>query len=225
MNLNNILNQVLNAGQKMAQGKGAGQLGDMLGGMGANKDALLKIGGGVAAGSLLSMLLGKKSGNKMMKAGSLAAVGAIAYKAYQTWQQSQGQTQGQPFPALEAPPHERGGQAGEDASRVILRTMIAAAAADGSIDAGEQQILLGEIGQEDPELQQWLTRQIQQPASPEELARDIGNDLALASEAYLAARIICGDLERKEIVFLSRFSDALKLDEALVDKLERQAGF
>lgn len=221
MNLNNILNQVLSAGQKLSQNAGSNQLGDAL----RNKDTLLKVGGGMAAGSLLSMLLGKKGGSTMARAGSLAAVGAIAYRAYQNWQQSQGNQSAQPAPALEAPPHERGGQAGEDASRVILRTMIAAAAADGNIDPGEQQILLGEIGQNDPEVQQWLAQQIQHPASPEELARDIGNDTALASEAYLAARIICGNLERKEIAFLSRFSDALKLDDTLIDRLERQAGF
>ncbi|MDO5090417.1 MAG: tellurite resistance TerB family protein [Cardiobacteriaceae bacterium] len=213
MNLNNILNQVLGAGEKLAQG-------------GHNKDTLLKVGGGMAAGSLLSMLLGGKGTGKMMKAGSLAAVGALAYRAYQNWQSTQPkENAANSQHLLDAPPHERGGQAGEDASRIILRTMIAAAAADGNIDAGEQQILLGEIGQNDPEVQQWLAAQIQQPATPEELARDIGTDTALASEAYLAARIICGDLERKEIAFLSRFSDALHLDDTLVERLERQAGF
>lgn len=219
MNLNNILNQVLSAGQKMAQSGSTG---------GKNNDTLLKVGGGMAAGTLLSMLLGRKGTGSVVKAGSLAAVGALAYRAYQNWQQNQANAPAQAAasPALlEAPPHERGGQAGEDASRIILRTMIAAAAADGNIDAGEEQVILGEIGQGDPDVQQWLAQQIRQPASPEELARDIGSDIALASEAYLAARIICGDLERKEIAFLSRFSDALNLDESLVDKLERQAGF
>ena len=197
MNLNDILNQVLGAGQKMAQNSSNPQ-----------NDTLLKVGGGMAAGTLLSMLLGRKGTGQIAKAGSLAAVGALAYRAYQNWQQSQNQN-----------------QAGEDASRIILRTMIAAAAADGNITAGEEQILLGEIGQNNADIQQWLAQEIRQPASPEALASDIGNDLALASEAYLAARIICGDLERKEIAFLSRFAEALKLDETLVEKLERQAGF
>ena len=215
MNLNDILNQVLGAGQKMAQNSSNPQ-----------NDTLLKVGGGMAAGTLLSMLLGRKGTGQIAKAGSLAAVGALAYRAYQNWQQSQ--NQGQAASALQGQfeaPHDRGGQAGEDASRIILRTMIAAAAADGHITAGEEQVLLGEIGQNNADIQQWLAQEIRQPASPEALANDIGNDLALASEAYLAARIICGDLERKEIAFLSRFAEALKLDETLVEKLERQAGF
>lgn len=216
MNLSNILNQVLSAGQSLGQNAG-----NQLGG----KDNLMKIGGGVAAGSLLTMLLGGKGSGKLARAGSLAAVGALAYRAYQNWQNAQGGQSSASQPLLEAPPHERGGQAGEDASRIILRTMIAAAAADGGIDSSEQQVILGELGQQDPTVQQWLNQQIGNPASPEELARDIGGDMALASEAYLAARIICGDLDRKEIAFLSRFSDALKLDDSLVDKLEKQAGF
>ena len=214
MNLNDILNQVLGAGQKMAQNSSNPQ-----------NDTLLKVGGGMAAGTLLSMLLGRKGTGQIAKAGSLAAVGALAYRAYQNWQQSQNQNQAGAAQNLTEAPHDRGGQAGEDASRIILRTMIAAAAADGHITAGEEQVLLGEIGQNNADIQQWLAQEIRQPASPEALASDIGNDLALASEAYLAARIICGDLERKEIAFLSRFAEALKLDETLVEKLERQAGF
>lgn len=217
MNLNNILNQILSAGQSMSQNAG-----NSLGG----KDNLMKIGGSMAAGSLLTMLLGGKGGGKMVKAGSLAAVGALAYKAYQNWQSTQPKgNAGNSQHLLDLPPHERNGQAGEDASRIILRTMIAAAAADGSIDSAEQQVILGELGQQDPEVQEWLNREINQPASPEELARDIGNDMALASEAYLSARIICGDLARKEIAFLSRFADALPLDDSLIEKLEKQAGF
>ena len=119
MNLNDILNQVLGAGQKMAQNSSNPQ-----------NDTLLKVGGGMAAGTLLSMLLGRKGTGQIAKAGSLAAVGALAYRAYQNWQQSQ--NQGQAASALQGQfeaPHDRGGQAGEDASRIILRTMIAAAAA------------------------------------------------------------------------------------------------
>ena len=63
------------------------------------------------------------------------------------------------------------------------------------------------------------------PAQPAEIAREIGGDTALAAEAYLAARLVCADLSRKEIVFLSQLSQALQLDDKLVDSLEKQAGF
>ena len=53
----------------------------------------------------------------------------------------------------------------------------------------------------------------------------MGNDPALAAEIYLASRIVCGDLDRKEIVYLHELAEALHLDDALVEKLEHQAGF
>ena len=62
-------------------------------------------------------------------------------------------------------------------------------------------------------------------ASAADIALDIGNNPALAAEAYLAARMVCGDLARKEIVFLSQLSQALNLDDKLVEALEQQAGY
>ena len=62
----------------------------------------------------------------------------------------------------------------------------------------------------------------ERPATVEEIAAAVGNDEALAAETYLAARLVCADLSRKEIVFLSRLSQALKLDDQLVENLEKQ---
>ena len=42
---------------------------------------------------------------------------------------------------------------------------------------------------------------------------------------YLAARLVCQELSRKEIVFLAELAKALGLDDALVEQLEKQAGF
>jgi putative membrane protein len=36
--------------------------------------------------------------------------------------------------------------------------------------------------------------------------------------------MVCGDLERKEIVFLAQLAQALNLDDKLVDQLEQQLG-
>ena len=61
----------------------------------------------------------------------------------------------------------------------------------------------------------------EQPASVDEIARDIGNNQALAAEAYLAARVVCGDLSRSEIVFLADLSRSLNLDDKLVKTFRR----
>lgn len=202
MNFQNLLNQVLDGVQKTA----------------GDKKLLGKIGGGAAAVGLASMLLGKKTRKNLLKTGSSAALGALAYHAYQSWQQSRN---------TEAPPAQNAfapqGTQSEDSGRLILKTMIAAAAADGSIDETERSLIEQESGSS--EESQWLLAETRNPAAPAELAPLAGGDTAAAAEAYLAARMVCGELSRKEIVFLSQLADAFRLDPQLVEQLERQAGF
>lgn len=202
MNFQNLLNQVLDGVQKTA----------------GDKNLLGKIGGGAAAVGLASMLLGKKTRKNLLKTGSSAALGALAYHAYQSWQQSRN---------TEAPPAQNAfapqGTQSEDSGRLILKTMIAAAAADGSIDETERSLIEQESGSS--EESQWLLAETRNPAAPAELASLAGGDTAAAAEAYLAARMVCGELSRKEIVFLLQLADAFRLDPQLVEQLERQAGF
>lgn len=219
MNFNNLLNQVLNTVQK-----NSGQAGGLLS---KNKDSLMKVGGSAAAIGLVSAFLKKKNTKTLVQAGSMAALGALAYHAYQSWQKNQnGQNQTAPAsaPLLGQQAFEPNGAEAENAGRIILRTMIAAAAADGLIDEAERSIIQSQSG-DDPETEQWIAAETANPAGAADIAREIGNNTALASQAYLAARMVCADLGRKEIVFLSQLSQALKLDDALVENLEREAGF
>lgn len=214
MNFNQLINQVLGAAKQY-------------GNKAVQSDTLTKLGGGAAVAGLLSMFLKKGKGRRIANAGSMAALGALAYAAYQKYQQNQ--SAGTESAAAAAPlalPETAfaANNGSENAGRVILRTMIAAAAADGSIDEAEQNLILQEGG-EDAETRQWLAAEAARPAQPAEIAREIGGDTALAAEAYLAARLVCADLSRKEIVFLSQLSQALQLDDKLVDSLEKQAGF
>lgn len=213
MNFNSLLNQVLGSVQKSG------------GSMGKSSDLLGKLGGGAAVAGLASMFLKNKNAKKLVTAGSVAALGALAYHAYQSWQRSNAGTSGSAqAPVLDQAAFEPSGQAAENAGRIILRTMIAAAAADGLIEEEERRLIHAESAN-DPETALWIDSEIQRPAQPAEIAREIGNNPALAAEAYLAARLACGDLARKEIVFLSQLSQALNLDDKLVESLERQAGF
>lgn len=234
MNLNSLLNQVLGAVQKNSTAKPATRDGSQTHSGSTNHgsintDTLMKIGGSAAAASILSMIFkGKKGGNSLVKAGSMAAIGALAYQAYQTWQRNQAAAGNAAAAAAPAPAEhdfQHQGQASEDASRVILRTMIAAAASDGLIDDEERVLIQKETDSNDPEAQQWLLNEMQNPATAAQIAADVGNNPPLAAETYLAARIVCSSLERKEIVFLSQLSQALKLDDKLVESLEQQAGF
>ena len=89
MNFNQLINQVLGA---------AKQYGDKA----AQSDTLTKLGGGAAAAGLLSMFLKKGKGQRIAHAGSMAALGALAYAAYQKYQQNQ--SAGTESAAAAAPP-------------------------------------------------------------------------------------------------------------------------
>lgn len=224
MDFNSILNQVLNGGQQITQQrKSGGTLGNILGSI--NNDTLKGFGGGVAATGLLSLLMGKKGfGSNALQMGSMAALGALAYNAWKNYQGGQAApasaAQGQFIPA-----EERSQAQTAQASELTIKAMIAAAAADGRIDTAESSAILAQIGTENAEARAWLEQQIHNPPTPQTLAAEVGNDPALAAEIYLASRIVCGDLDRKEIVYLHELAEALHLDDALVEKLEHQAGF
>ncbi|WP_109079030.1 tellurite resistance TerB family protein [Aggregatibacter kilianii] len=211
MDFNNLLNQVVNLAKKSASRLETGN---------STVDNITKVGGGAALAGVLSMILGRSGGVSLTKLGSLAILGNMAYQAYQNYQKSQQNAQPD-ISQTEFDVLNSGSNA--DAGSVILRTMIAAAASDGEISEEEKALILKESG--DTELSQWLTQEIEHPISVAEIAKTVGNDTALAANVYLAARLVCQDLSRKEIVFLSELAKALGLDDQLVEQLEKQAGF
>ncbi|EEV24892.1 hypothetical protein AM202_01670 [Actinobacillus minor 202] len=209
MDFNNILNQVLGAAKEQIAKTANGN---------ETTNKVTKIGGGAAAIGILSMILGRNGGSNLAKLGSLAALGSMAYQAYQNYQSKQNQTQ------TDITPTGFSADETNDTSKIILQAMIAAAAADGAITSDEAEAIAAEAGN-DPELQQWLQQEINQPATVAEIAQQVGRNQALASQVYLAARMVCKDLERKEIIFLANLAEALGLNEQFVEELEKQAGF
>ena len=122
-------------------------------------DFLRGAGGGALAGGLAALVLGTKTGRKLggeaLKLGGMAAVGALAYKAYNDWQAGKqaapatAQSTPQPVPMLPAPagtPFNPSSDAGQQTlARHLLRAMIAAAKADGHVDAQEQARIFAEM--------------------------------------------------------------------------------
>lgn len=215
MSLNFVLDQVL----KIAKSTG-NELGRKAASAHGGQNPLTQMNPLNPLGSLTS-LFGKKQpstgGSTLAKVGSIAALGALAYQAYKMYSDNQNTT----APAQSNFSHEHKGDL-EASSHAILRAMIAAAASDGEIDPQERALIINEVA--DPQDQQWLQQEMSRPATPADIAREVGNNPALAAEVYLAARMVCGDLARKEIVFLAQLSEALNLDEKLVDSLEKQVG-
>jgi len=130
MDAKTIMDQILKSGKDLAA-KGKELAADKIGVPGedgAEKDAMMSgLGKGAAAGGLIALLLGTRFGRritgKALKYGTLAALGTVAYKAYQNYQES---SSGEVADAGQAV-GELDGVAAEKRSMTLLKAMISAA--------------------------------------------------------------------------------------------------
>jgi uncharacterized membrane protein YebE (DUF533 family) len=197
-----------------------------------------RLGTGAALGGLGALILGTNTGRSLAataaKLGSVALIGGLAYSAYRNYQQGRPATGGGANPqqqSLLAPPEGSGFEPGaitNESATLLIRAMIAAAAADGRIDAKEQQAILGGLKQArlDAAAQQFLAREIGNPATVDDLAGAVSSPEE-AVQVYTAARIaVDPDLE-EEHEFLAALADRLGIDESLaahIDATARNAG-
>lgn len=205
---------------KSAQGSGnAGDAAPSQGGLGGMLNA--DFGKGALAGGALGLLLGKnKTTRKLATYGGLAAIGVMAYKAYGDYKQQQGGAGAsvEPQTVDRLPPPQV-----ELHSQAILKALVAAAKADGHIDARERQVIEGEFTRvsQDAELQQWLHAELEKPLDPAEVARAASTP-EIASEMYLASLMAADEQNFMERAYLDELARQLKLDDALKLKLEQQ---
>lgn len=196
-----------------------------------------RLGAGAALGGLGALILGTGAGRSLagsaVKLGGLALIGGLAYKAYQNYQQGLpplgGARPGTP-PAqqqLVAAPRGSGFEADavtHDAAVLYIRAMIAAAAADGRIDAAERQKITGGLQQAglDAEAQQFLEDEIGRPATIEELAEAVSSEQD-AVQVYTAARIAIDVDSGAEHAFLAQLAEALEIDAGLAAQVDAAA--
>ncbi|MGX1307999.1 uncharacterized membrane protein YebE (DUF533 family) [Amorphus suaedae] len=216
------------AAQQAAPGLGGVPGGDMIGRV-LNSGAL----GGAAAGGLVTLLLTNKKSRKMagslVKYGALAAVGGLAYKAYSDWQAGKATetTQAEAASVAPAPPPAdsaflAGGapQAQSDLSLALLRAMIAAAKADGHIDAEEQGRIFGFLDQVDldTEAKAFVMDELRAPLDVDAVA-SAATSPEIAAEIYAASLLIIDDQNPAEKGYLAMLAARLKLPEDLVAHL------
>ncbi|MWV12877.1 DUF533 domain-containing protein [Pseudomonas sp. R-28-1W-6] len=245
MNTRGLLDQLLKSGQDLLQQKSAGSsagglsggLGGALGGLlgggkggqgGGDLGTLLKgAGGGALAAGALGLLLGNKSARKLggqaLTYGGLAALGVIAYKAYGNWQAQQ-QQGGAAQPAHEPQTVDRlPAPQAELHSQAILKALVAAAKADGHVDAKERQLIEEQIGQlaGDPQLLRWLDAELNKPLDPAEVAR-AATTPEMAAEMYIASVLMVDEEHFMERAYLEELARQLKLEPGLKAELEAQ---
>ncbi|MCR9256736.1 MAG: tellurite resistance TerB family protein [Alphaproteobacteria bacterium] len=194
--------------------------------------------GGVAAGGLVSLLLGSKKarklGGKALTYGGMAVVGGLAYKAWRDYQGRQHGASGtvaSPGAGLEAAPEtafdpaRQIDSAGGDMRLGLLRAMISAAKADGHIDAAEhdkikQQIDAAGLSGEE---KGFVLDAMGQASDPIAVAR-LAADEPQAAELYVASALAIDIDTPAERQYMDRLGDALRLPADLRRSLEAEVG-
>ena len=228
MNAQSLLDQLLRSGMSALGNAGQAARGNDMG----------KYATGAAVGGALGLLLGSKRGRgiggKALKYGSVAAIGALAWKVYQDYQagqraQAPAGAAGAPqrsmpaalpaptFEALPAPHLELHAQA-------MLKAMIAAAKSDGHMDERERELVGNELDrlQADPATRQWVEAEIRRPVDPADVARAASTP-ELAAEVYLASVLVVDDTTAMERAYLDQLAQALRLAPQLKADLEARA--
>lgn len=226
-----LIGDVLGQGREAAGKAGEGaqdglrELLEKVSGGGANAQELIgqlsdfiannKVGAGVALGGLGALIFGTQTGRSIAmsaaKLGALAIVGGLAYKAYQNY--SQGRPLGDGAAQPEAAPAGTGFEAEEvsDAAAVTyIRGMIAAAAADGRIDATEQEQMISALSQQglDAGAEEFLANELNNPASIDDLVAGVTSETE-SLQLYTSARIAIEPDTSAEQQFLAVLADRL----------------
>ncbi|MFN3912549.1 DUF533 domain-containing protein [Hyphomonas sp.] len=177
------------------------------------------------AGALIAaMMLGTKGGRRFIggtaKTGAVAGLGALAYHA---WMKSQGQR-----PRSDAEPAKLGYVTGKKAepefAEALVRTIVAAAWADGVLDEAEKVVIDGALKEAGLGAKDRAMLENDRPEA-ETLDKIAAGALSPnhAAQLYSAACIVTGDPEGAEAEFLSRLASRLGLADAHAAAIRKEA--
>jgi uncharacterized membrane protein YebE (DUF533 family) len=192
-----------------------------------------KLATGAALGGLAALLFGTRSGRSIaggaVGAGALAGLGGLAYKAFTNYQQGKPLTAGVPgLDGLTAAPADSAFHQDAHTSEtaiLLIRAMIATAAADGVVDDAERTRIVGQMHAAgmDADAARFLDEEIKHPAGISDLAAGAGGSPELGAQIYAAAVLSAGDTSPAETAFLAKLASALNLDPGLVANLRAAA--
>lgn len=139
--------------------------------------------------------------------GGLALVAGLAYRALR--------------PEARSPDPLGADAASEDEARLCLRAMVAAAAADGVLDAREREHLDGAVIEAaiGPAGADWLAAEIASPADVDTIAEGV-DDPEVAARVYTAARLAVDLDTMQERDFMKRLAAALDLAPEVVARID-----
>jgi uncharacterized membrane protein YebE (DUF533 family) len=237
---------MLDAKNLLANIDSNGLVGKMLGGMATKNFAAGLLTGGVTT-SLLGG--GKDTVETAAKVGGLALLGTLAYKAFGDYQQqkaaggnpslggavtqsAQGliaqasgllsglmtNTQPQTAEAIAAP-----ATTSNELSLSIIRAMIAAAKADGHMDAVETQKIMGQLESAGASAQEKILLMQEMANTPEVTTiAAAAKSPQESAQIYLAALLVCDSQCKLEQEYLLSLATALKLEPAFTASLQQE---
>jgi uncharacterized membrane protein YebE (DUF533 family) len=198
-----------------------------------------KYAGGAAVGGVLGLLMGSKRGRGMggtaLKFGSVAALGALAWKVYQDHQakQTAAAAPAAPRPPIDITPPAYAAPASfaalpapqlEAHSQAMLKALIAAAKADGHMDERERGLVHAELQriEADAATRAWVDAELARPVEPAEVAA-AATGPEMAAEMYLASVLVVDQTTTMERAYLDALARELRLAPTLKADLEARA--
>ena len=208
-------------GQLLGSGAAGGFAGGLAGGL---------------AGNLLTSKSGRKMGKNALKMGGIAAVGALAYAAYQRYSTAKGigsgalpqpqTTEAELAPAPEGSafmPNKNDAAGQEALGLTLVRAMIAAARSDGRLDAQESQAIYQRIESLglDPENQALLVAEMGRPVDMDSIINSASSP-EVAAEIYVASMLAIDVDTAAEKSYLAMLAARLGIPPELATELRRQ---
>ncbi|XUY26362.1 tellurite resistance TerB family protein [Agrobacterium sp. rho-8.1] len=185
------------------------------------------------AGAIAAAIFGTKTGRKL--AGNAAAVGGIAaiaglgylaYKNYQSGQKPQAVQQPQPTqellpPPVDSPFHPQSPTLSNNFALTLVQAMIAAAKADGHIDAAERARIMEklQVSELDREAEAFIEKELADPLDIDALVSAAQTEEQKV-EIYTASRLTIEPDSRAERGYLDLLAGRLGLPDALVEHIE-----
>ncbi len=239
-NLGDILGSLIGAGQQSTSGgsmadvlggllggakqqpQAGGGLGDLLGSLIGGGAAQQQAPSGSSMGDLLGNLLGggSKNNNGLGGAGGLGGLLGAAVSKY-----AQAQNKEAPNPAPDHYEHLPQGvdqkEAAEHAT-LIIRAMINAAKADGSIDKEEQEKVIKKLGDVSQAEVDFIRNEFNAPLDVNTFIQSIPRGM---EEQIYAVSLTAIDLDsNKEAQYLKDLAEGLRIEPELANQIHKQLG-
>ena len=224
LNAKSLLDSIMGSVGQITGGQGAKGLTDKAKETWNNQSTL---GKGAIAGGLLGILLtggGRRILGTGIKIGGMAAIGGLAYKAYEDWKKGRSGEDAAALPAPEGSAFNPAGEEADDLATRILQSMIAASKADGHVTPEERAVIdsqLGNLGLGD-EAAALIAAELDAPLDVSRIA-GLARSEAEATQIYAASLLVIDEQSPAEKGYLDMLAAQMNLDKGLVDHLHAEA--